>query len=158
MPALPCPFERILCAIDFSPDSLRAFDVAAELARQESAVFHVLHVVEAEPAVAEWPPAAGEIGEAAVAIGAMASQAMDVFIASRKSALAGLSFSSEVTPGVAFAEILDRAREWHPDLIVLGSRGAVSLDRVVFGATAEQVMREARCSVLVVRKPSQRRP
>lgn len=43
--------ERILCAVDFSPDSLQAFRIAAEMAQPHSGALLVLHVFEALPAV-----------------------------------------------------------------------------------------------------------
>lgn len=45
------PFNRILTAVDFSPKSLEAFRVAVEMARAHSVSLHLLHVIEARPAV-----------------------------------------------------------------------------------------------------------
>jgi len=52
--------------------------------------------------------------------------------------------------------ILDAAREWRADLIVLGSRGEKGLRRFLLGSVAEFVARHAPCSVLIVRTPSDR--
>jgi nucleotide-binding universal stress UspA family protein len=78
---------------------------------------------------------------------------MDSLIASAESSLSGLSFTSEVTSGRAFVEIVNRAQEWKADLIVLGAKGAASLENIVVGSTAERVMKEASCSVLIARPP-----
>jgi hypothetical protein len=40
-------FERILCAVDFSPDSLQAFGVALKMARFHRGALLVFHVIEA---------------------------------------------------------------------------------------------------------------
>jgi nucleotide-binding universal stress UspA family protein len=48
-------------------------------------------------------------------------------------------------------EILKQVRERAIDLVVLGSRGSGSLKRLLLGSTSEQVLREAPCSVLIVR-------
>ena len=45
------PFKRMLCAVDFSRDSVAAFGVAIEMARLYSGSLHVFHVIEAQPAV-----------------------------------------------------------------------------------------------------------
>ena len=39
------------------------------------------------------------------------------------------------------------------DLIVMGTHGRTGLERLLMGSVAEKVMREARCSVLVVKLP-----
>ena len=44
-----------------------------------------------------------------------------------------------------------QAREKAIDLVVIGSRGAGPVKRMLLGSTSEQVLREAPCSVLVVR-------
>ena len=65
--------------------------------------------------------------------------------------LKGLKITSELNDGCAFVEILNRARDWKADLIVIGAKGAASVDEIVAGSTAENVMRKASCSVLIVR-------
>lgn len=38
-------FRRILCPLDFDPNSFNALDIACRLARQDEAIPYVLHVV-----------------------------------------------------------------------------------------------------------------
>ena len=90
-------------------------------------------------------------GEVVIEIVQKANAAMEGLVASARSSLKGLAFTSEVTSGKAFVEIVNRAREWNADLIVLGSKGTTSLEEIVVGGTAEAVMKQASCSVLVVR-------
>ena len=49
--------------------------------------------------------------------------------------------------------IVEAAREWPADLIVLGSHGRRGLDRLFLGSVAESVVRHAPCSVSIVRTP-----
>jgi len=49
------------------------------------------------------------------------------------------------------AVILDAARAWPADLIVLGSHGRRGLDRFLMGSVAESVAIHAHCSVEVIR-------
>jgi nucleotide-binding universal stress UspA family protein len=135
-------FKRILCAVDFSPGSLEAFRVAVEMARLYSGTLHLFHAIEAQPA----GPA-----EVVIEIVQKANTAMEGLVASVRSSMKGLAFTSEVTSGKAFVEIVERARKWKADLIVLGSKGTTSLEEIVVGGTAEAVMKQASCSVLVVR-------
>jgi nucleotide-binding universal stress UspA family protein len=49
--------------------------------------------------------------------------------------------------------ILEAAREWPADLIVIGSHGRQGLDRLFMGSVAESVARRAPCSVEIVGMP-----
>lgn len=51
------------------------------------------------------------------------------------------------------AEIIRYAADAGVDLIVIGTHGRTGADRPVMGSVAERVMREAGCSVLVVKLP-----
>jgi nucleotide-binding universal stress UspA family protein len=135
-------FKRILCAVDFSDDSIEAFHVAVETARLHAGALHLFHVMEAQPALP---------GEVAIEILQKANAAIEGLVASAQSSLQGLAFTTEVTSGRAFVEIVNRARQWKANLIVLGSKGTTLLEEIIVGGTAEAVTREAPCSVLVVR-------
>jgi nucleotide-binding universal stress UspA family protein len=50
-------------------------------------------------------------------------------------------------------EIVAYAREAGANLIVMGTHGRTGLDRLLLGSVAEKVMRDAPCSVLVVKLP-----
>ena len=49
--------------------------------------------------------------------------------------------------------IIDAAKTWPADLIVLGSHGRRGIDRFLLGSVAESVVRHAPCSVEIVRAP-----
>ena len=115
------PFKRILTAVDFSPNSLEAFRVAADMASVDSASLHLLHVIEA------WPAAPGE---AAVEFVQKANAAVEQLVASSQSALEKVTLTTEVSSGRAFDEIVNRARDWRADLIVLGTKGTTSLEQI----------------------------
>jgi nucleotide-binding universal stress UspA family protein len=51
------------------------------------------------------------------------------------------------------SEIVRYARETGMDLIVMGTHGRTGLERLLMGSVAEKVMRDAPCSVLVVKLP-----
>ena len=60
-------------------------------------------------------------------------------------------FFVHVRIGHAAEEILDLAQEVGADLIIVGSKGLTGVERLVLGSVAEQVVREARCTVEVAR-------
>lgn len=150
------PFKRIVCPVDFSNSSLAAFETAVELAQRDSADLLVLHVIEGRPVVSEWFPTHG-LGELTVRMEEKAHQAVNTLLACSAPKTEGLAIATIILNGVPFVEILRQAASWKPDLIVLGSTGAASVDEMIFGSTAERVLKSAACSVLVVR-PARRGP
>jgi len=58
-----------------------------------------------------------------------------------------------VLTGNPYQEISRFAEENKIDLIVIGTQGKTGLDRMLFGSTAEQVVRHAPCPVMTVRLP-----
>lgn len=53
--------------------------------------------------------------------------------------------------GKPYEKILEAADELEPDLIILGSRGKVGLERALFGSVAGKVARLCETSVLIVK-------
>ena len=56
--------------------------------------------------------------------------------------------------GDARLAILDEAKAWNADLIVLGAHGRHGLARVLLGSVSENVAMHAHCSVEVIRVPA----
>lgn len=136
------PFKRILTAVDFSANSLEAFRIAAEMASVHPAALHLLHVIEALPSGP---------GEATMEFVQKANEAVAQLVASSQPAHEEVTLTTEVASGRAFDEIVNRARDWRADLIVLGTKGTASLEEIFLGGTAEHVIKESSCSVLIVR-------
>ena len=53
--------------------------------------------------------------------------------------------------GSAAWELVAKADEWNPDLIVVGSHGRTAIGRFVLGSVSQRVLTEARCSVRIAR-------
>jgi nucleotide-binding universal stress UspA family protein len=146
---------KILLATDgsiFSEAAIRA--VASQLRTQDTEVL-VLRVV--EPLVYSTPPqmAAGYAPEMAARLKDDLKQARDsVARAAEILRNAGFEVDSRVGENEIRTGILDSAADWHADLIVLGSHGEKGLRKFLLGSVAEFVARHARCSVLIVRSPS----
>src|ERR1700752_2414192 len=68
-------------------------------------------------------------------------------------ACAGLEVEKLLVHGEAASEIVRGAKERAVDLIVISSHGRTGLGRILFGSTAEAVVRHASCPVLVVKPP-----
>ncbi len=64
---------------------------------------------------------------------------------------ARLTIATEVLHGAPDQQIVDKAKEWDADLIVVGSHGRGFWGRML-GSVSDGVVHHASCSVLVVRK------
>lgn len=75
-------------------------------------------------------------------------------IGSAVHALSGapVKISAEVIAGRAARRIVQRAKQWGADLIVLGTNEGRGLSRLFFGSTSAAVANRAHCSVRVIRK------
>jgi nucleotide-binding universal stress UspA family protein len=59
--------------------------------------------------------------------------------------------------GSPASELLARADEWEPDLIVVGSHGRSAIGRLFLGSVSHKIVTEARCSVRIARgQPNKR--
>ena len=146
--------RSILLPTDFSRCAESALPYAADLARQMKARLVCLHVVETA-----LPP----VGYAAVAepmpvvdIGGQLEESAtrELPKLGAREECAGLDVEEVLVHGDAAGEIVRVARERDIDLIVISSHGRTGWGRMLFGSTAESVVRHAHCPVLVV-KPAE---
>ncbi len=147
--------RQILLPTDFSGCANYALPYAAAIARATHARILCVHVV--EPLV----PAVGYTGLAdPMPIADISEQLEDS--AEREfprltdcDELIGLEVEEIIVHGDAAAEIVRVAGENEADLIVISSHGRTGLGRMIFGSTAEAVVRHASCPVLVVKPPQE---
>jgi len=145
--------KKILFATDFSDNSKYALTFAISFARKYDGMLYILHVIQ-QPS---YP--LGMYAE-------ISFDAMDKFSQSISDAvekemqalkekdLQGYQkYECLIVHGTPFLEILRTAKEKEADLIVVGTHGRTGLDHVLFGSTAEKVVRRAHCPVLSVRLP-----
>jgi len=141
--------KLILCPVDFSELSIRAYHHALSLAEHYGAKVVALHVVE----LFRFP----SLGFAASA--GLYDQACESVRESGKEQLQ--EFANEhrhdkihpelfVNQGMAADSILLFAQAQKADLIVMGTHGRRGYDRLMLGSVTDRVMRNAICPVLVV--------
>ena len=139
-------FQKILIAVDSDPIAAHAADVGVELARLVGAEMAFVHVI--DPALVN--PADTALQPDAVVASAKedARKMIDDF----RKHLAQPSPAQEFVPiGIPHTEIVDAAKDWPADLIVVGSHGRGGVRRALLGSVADGVVRHAPCPVLVVR-------
>jgi nucleotide-binding universal stress UspA family protein len=139
--------ERILCAVDFSHFSARAYAYAQSIAGHYRAKLVVQHIVELwqHPSVDYCVSLHGyeDFRRKFVADGQNdLQQFVDRF--------SGIKPERIVQEGVAADAILSLARERAISLIVMGTHGRRGFDHLMLGSVTERVFRNASCPVLVV--------
>ena len=65
--------------------------------------------------------------------------------------LKDVKYGKKLLKGTPYLEINKEAEEGNFDLIIIGTHGRTGLGHVLFGSTAEKVVRTAPCPVLTVR-------
>ena len=68
-----------------------------------------------------------------------------------KSNFPGWKVSADSSCGSPAWEVVFRADEWKPNLVVVGSHGRTALGRFVLGSVSQRVLTEAKCSVRIAR-------
>lgn len=144
--------RRILCPIDFSDGSRRAFDHALAIARWYDAAVTALHVFEVgmpPAAVAPGGPLpAGPYVMSPVDRERVAAD-LSAFVAAHESA--GMPVEVRVAGGhSAWRVILEQAEADPADLLVVGTHGRSGFERLILGSVTEKVLRKAPVPVLVI--------
>lgn len=144
-------FKKILFATDFSEISEYAFDYAASLAGKFNAKLVIMHVIN-EPVDLRGfyvPHISFDTIEREIALSA--EKMMDKFCSQKLKNIT--NYEKCTISGIPYEEILKKADEEHVDLIVMGTHGRAGIDHLLFGSTAERVVRKALCPVMTVRPP-----
>ena len=66
-----------------------------------------------------------------------------------------IDLTTQISTGSPEQVLIETAKEWNADLVVVGSHGRGFWGRMLLGSTTDALVHHAPCSVLVVRKPSQ---
>jgi nucleotide-binding universal stress UspA family protein len=138
-------FDRLLVATDFSAASQAAFRAALDTCQAVGASLLLVHVFEYSETA---PP---ETGGLLLELQALREQTGESLEALRRQAeIGGVKCETLLQTGPAASVILDIIAERSIDLAVLGTNALHGFERLVFGSTAEAVLRKSPCPVLTV--------
>jgi nucleotide-binding universal stress UspA family protein len=139
-------FRKILVAFDGSPGAWRALREGMALAREHDAAIYALAVEEPLP---HYASAAEEVkaeeSEVTLHFDRLLAEARET------AASQGLMLQTEAVRGHAAQAIVQYAKQFGADLVVVGQRGHSGLIGRLLGSTSDRVVDMAPCSVLVVR-------
>ena len=144
--------KLVLCPIDFSEFSVRAFRYAVSLAEHYQAKLVAQHVVELWRYPSAGFAASVELyDEFLQSIHEKGKKHLEEFVKDHTHS----QIQSEllVDRGHAPDSILSFAQTQKADVIVMGTHGRRGYDRLMLGSVTDRVMRRAPCPVLAVREP-----
>jgi nucleotide-binding universal stress UspA family protein len=138
--------ERIMLATDFSSASEKAASYAKALARRFSSIVELAHVFDPCSVTTHGEASIGPpINERRKVSNENLERLRDDFVSS------GIETWTVSSEGHRIAsELLRIAKEHDVDLIVTGTQSKSGIDRLILGSTAEQMIRNADCTVLTV--------
>jgi universal stress protein A len=143
--------HKVLVPIDFSDYSKNALKYAAQFAHQFKAKMFLVYVV--EPMIY---PADFSMGQVAIPSTDIDLQKRgDEELNNLAKSLIDPSVEVEIIikTGKPFVEINETAVEKDIDLIIIATHGHTGVEHLLFGSTAEKVVRKAPCPVLTLREP-----
>jgi len=143
---------RILLALDGSPSADRARALVTSLPWGPGTTVRVVAALDVAPALwgGPWIPAIPADADA-LEDEAVAELTRVVEDARGPLDAAGLTVEAELLRGRPAAAIVDDARRWRPDLIVVGSRGHGPVETALLGSVSAAIVDHAACPVLVAR-------
>ena len=141
--------KRILVPIDFSEYSKNALKYAIPFAQQFKASLDLIYVV--EPAIYPADFSFGQVGFPNVEVELSTRGDKELSTLIKKEISGKVPARKIVRTGKPFYEINQYAQEENIDLIIIATHGHSGMEHILFGSTAEKVVRKAPCPVLVVR-------
>lgn len=143
--------KKILVAVDLSPQSAGVAGYAVSLGKALGAEVLAVYIA---PSLGHYvgfhvPTSSIEHFVGEVVNGA--EKSMEAFVQEN---FKGVKAEGRVISGYAAEEIINQAKEYQADLIIMGTHGRVGLDRILFGSVAEKVVKSSTVPVLTVRPES----
>ena len=143
--------KKILVPIDFSDYSKSSLKFAVNFVKQFHAELYIIYVV--EPVI--YPPdfSMGQIAIPSVDLEMDKRAVEELNKLAQKEIPEDIKVHPVVKTGKPFLEIIETAAEESIDLIIIASHGHTGVEHLLFGSTAEKVVRKAPCPVLTLRDP-----
>lgn len=147
---------KIILAVDGSPCSQAAVDEVATRPWPPGSEVKIISVVEPHAAMTAepWVPTENYFEEIEKIESDEAKRAIEIATTTLREGRgsASLNLSSDILHGSARRVITEEAQEWGAELIVLGSHGYKTWERLLLGSVSQAVASHAGCSVEIVRR------
>jgi len=147
-------YERILVPLDGSETSKHGLDEAIRLATLSKGHLQVFHALGDMPLSHSMDAYQSHGGRWADAMREYGSRVLEDAVEKARSA--GVEAEAVLrsgAPGSMAEMVVEQARSWPADIIILGTHGRSGVKRMLLGSGAEAVIRSAPVPVLLVRLP-----
>jgi nucleotide-binding universal stress UspA family protein len=154
-------FEKILVPLDGSEHSLKALEIAVQVAKKFNAKITLIHVysigvrpiVMPEPTTLTPPsvPIMHPADFSKVVEATRKAGARILTEGEKRVKTEGVQVETLLTEGHTVQEILKTAKDGKFDLIVIGARGISKIREIILGSVSDGVIRNAPCPVLVTK-------
>ncbi|TNF39773.1 MAG: universal stress protein [Cytophagales bacterium] len=133
---------KIIVPVDFSPNSIKALELAVTMAGKKHGQVILVHVIEIVYDFAS---------QAAIALESMYRDGEKQLNALTKTYSASeVKMSHKLLEGSPAIAVARLAEEENATLILMGTKGASGINKVLIGSTAVNMIREATCPVLII--------
>lgn len=143
--------KKILVPIDFSDYSKNALKYAAQFAKQFNAKIYLIYVV--EPMIYPADFSMGQVAIPSTDIDLHSRAEEELKKLSKEIVNGNSKVEVLIKTGKPFVEIIESASANDIDLIIIATHGHTGVEHLLFGSTAEKVVRKAPCPVLTLREP-----
>ena len=140
--------SRILVPIDFSTYSTNALQYAVPLARKFQAELVLVYVV--EPTVYPADLSFGQVGFPSVEEELRKRGSVQLAKLIQRNIPRAVKTRKVVRTGNPYLEILEATRAERAHLVVIATHGHRGVGHLLFGSTAEKVIKKAKCPVVVM--------
>ena len=141
-------YRNILVPVDFSSNSIQAFEFAQQLARQNNSVLHIIHVI--DPFIDVGYSSNSAYKENIISMRVRnANEELQKFI--DEIPHPGINIVEVLKSGEPYEEILDYCRKQKIDLIIIASHGWTGLYSLPMGNVAGKVMKYASVPVVCLK-------
>jgi len=145
------PIKNILVPIDFSDYSINALRYAISMAKHFSAKIYLVYVV--EPMIYPADFSMGQVSIPSMDVDMTERGRTEMETLAKKEIGKKLDYEIVIKVGKPFIEIIETAAEKDSDLIIIATHGHTGVEHILFGSTAEKVVRKAPCPVMTLREP-----
>ncbi len=140
-------YRNIVIATDGSENSQRAISCGVEIAKLSGATVHALYVVDTPSMISEtWTAGKEMVHELIIREGKKVLSKVKKIIED-----SGVEVKEVLLEGYPSEEIINFAENNNMDLIVMGTLGKTGLERFLVGSVAENVVRNSKVPVMVIR-------
>ncbi len=143
--------SKLLVPVDFSDYSINALKYSADFAKVFNAKIFLIYVV--EPMLYPADFSMGQIAIPDTSEDLAKRSKNDLTNLAEEHLKDVVEYETIIKTGRPFIEIIDTASELDIDLIIIATHGHTGVEHLLFGSTAEKVVRKAPCPVLTLREP-----